>query len=403
MPTFTYKAANNQGEIINGELEVANKEAVISYLERQMLTIISIKQESDSNNRFKFSLFPSFSGEDKLVLVKHLFIIIKSGLSLKEGIETILNDSKNKTLKKIMTEAKFNLEKGQLLSVTFKKYPKYFSKVFIALLEAGEISGTLDKSLEYLGFQIEKEQKLKRNIISAMIYPAILIIASTIVISIFVVLIIPKLTKVFFQNNLELPWTTKLIMDISNFLNKNISIIILFLIVMFILLLLLKNKKFFKQTTANILLKVPVISDLYIKIILARFTRTLGTLLSSGISIIKALDISSEVLGYSHYRDKIQEIKKEVSGGSSIGLAIRKKGEYFPYLFINMISIGEKTGRLDSILQELANFYEEEVDSSIKNLISLLEPAILLIMGLIVAGIAFSVIMPIYQLTGNVV
>ena len=402
MPTFIYTAINDQGEIISGELETINIKAVTDYISRQNLTSISVKPKKDLNNRFANLFSSGISQQEKIILTKYLSTMIRSGLSLKEGIETILNDTKKKTFKKVLTEAKFDLEKGQPLSVTFGKYPNFFSNIFIALIKAGESSGTLEKSLDYLGIQLKKDYKLKQKIKGAMAYPLVLIAASVAVIFIMMVFVIPKLTKVFAQSNLELPWTTQLVIKMSSFISGNTYLIICFFIIIGLSFLHFRKKKKFQNIVSEIFLKIPFVSELYIKIILARFIRTLGTLLSSGINILKALDISAETVGYNKYHKAIKELGKETSRGVSISNSMKKRQDLFPYMLINMVSVGEKTGNLDTILNELAIFYEEEVDNSIKNLVSLIEPLLLLTMGLIVAAIAFSVITPIYQLVGSI-
>jgi len=402
MSIFSYTAVNNKGNIINGETEAQNKDAALNYLNRQNLTVVSIKEQNNSMDRFSILSYSAPTAVDKIMLTKHLSIIIKAGLSLKEGLDTLLNDARKKIMIKLLTEAKANLEKGQPLSYTFKKYPKYFSKVFIALLESGEMSGTLEKSLDYLGLQISKDYKMRQRVKNAMIYPAILVFASIAVITILMVLVIPRLTKVFFQNNLNLPWSTKFIMGLSDFLGKNILTIVIVLIASSSLFFLIRNQRSFQFFSSSILLKIPIVSDLYRKIILARFTRTLGILLTSGVSILKAIDISTEVLGYNQYYNDFKEINTEISQGSSLGMSLKRKKDKFPYLVINMVSVGEKTGKLDSVLGELASFYEEEVDNGLKNVIALIEPLLILIMGLVVGGIAFSIIVPIYQIVGTV-
>ena len=383
-------------------METVDIKAVTDYISRQGLTSISVKPKKDLNNHFTNLFSSGISQQEKIILTKHLSTMIKSGLSLKEGIETILNDTKKKAFKKVLTEAKFDLEKGQPLSVTFKKYPNFFSNIFIALIKAGESSGTLEKSLDYLGIQLKKDYKLKQKIKGAMAYPFVLIAASIAVIFIMMVFVVPKLTKVFAQSDLELPWTTQLIIKISDFISGNIYLIICFFIATSLSLLYFRKKKKVQNIISEIIFKIPFVSELYIKIILVRFIRTFGILLSSGINILKALDISAETVGYNKYHKAIKELGKEISHGVSISNSMRKRRDLFPYMLINMVSVGEKTGNLDSILNELATFYEEEVDNSIKNLVSLIEPLLLLVMGLIVAAIAFSVIMPIYQLVGSI-
>lgn len=402
MPTFIYTAVNSKGNITSGETDARDRNAALSYLNHQNLTVVSIKEPQNAMLKLSFLSYSSPSAVDMLMLTKHLSIIIKAGLSLKEGLDTLLNDATKKILIQLLSEAKSNLEKGQPLSYTFKKYPNFFSKVFIALLESGEMSGTLEKSLDYLGLQIEKDYKMKQKVRNAMIYPAILVVASIAVITILMVLVIPRLTKVFFQNNLNLPWSTKLIMNISDFLGKNILILTAAFIASLVIFSLVKNRQSFQFFSSSLLLRIPVVSSLYKKIILARFTRTLGILLSSGVSILKAIDISSEVLGYNRYRNDFKEIINEISQGSSLGMSLKRRKDEFPYLVINMVSVGEKTGKLDLVLTDLANFYEEEVDNGLKNIIAMIEPLLILVMGLVVGGIAFSIIVPIYQIVGTV-
>lgn len=402
MPTFIYTAVNDQGEIKSGELETQDVKTVIEHLKREDLTAISVKSKKNTSSNFANIFSSNIAQQEKIMLTKHLSTMIKSGLSLKEGIETILNDAKNKTLKKVLTEAKFNLEKGQPLSATFKKYPKSFSNVFISLIEAGESSGNLEKSLNYLGIQIKKDYKMRQKIKGAMIYPLVLIAASISVIMIMMVFVVPKLSESFLRNKLELPWTTQLIINSSNFITHNIYLIIGLILSVIISFVYFRNNKNFQSALSGIILKTPILSELYVKIIIARFIRTLGTLLVSGINILESLDISAGTLGYNEYQKSINKISKEVSQGVSLSNALKKRKDIFPYMLINMVSVGEKTGNIDLTLEELAAFYEEEVDNSIKNMVSLIEPALLLFMGLIVATIAFSIIMPIYQLVGSV-
>lgn len=402
MPAFTYTAANNQGEIINGELETSDMKAVTDYLNRQELMIISIKKKKELASGFGADFFLDISSQEKITLVKHLTTVIKSGLSLKQGIEIILNDAESKSLKKILTEAKFNLEKGQPLSSTFRNYPKIFSPIFIAFIEAGEVSGTLEKSLEYLGDSMSKEYSLTQKVKGAMVYPAVLIAASIGVIVILMVLVVPKLVKVFSQSNMELPWTTKMIMTLSNFVVSNIYALGgLAAIFIFSFFYFRKTDKV-QRLISRAMLALPMVSGLYKKIILARFTRVLGTLLASGVSILQAIDISAEAIGKNYYQDAVKNLKPEISKGVSVGNALKHQGNIFPHMLASMVDVGEKTGKMDLILIDLANFYEEEIDNSLKSVVSLIEPLLLLVMGLIVATIAFSIISPIYQLIGSV-
>jgi len=235
-----------------------------------------------------------------------------------------------------------------------------------------------------------------------MIYPLFLVVASIAAVSIFMVLVVPRLTKVFIQNNLPLPWNTKLIINLSEIITNNSAAIFAVVIAFIFFFLWFKNKRRVQMAISEIYFRIPIVSSLYKKTVLARFVRTLGTLLSSGIGILKALDIASEALGHNRYRKTVEELKSEVRQGVSLSNALRKKQNIFPYLIINMVNVGEKTGKLDSTLNELANFYEEEIDYSLKNFVSLIEPVLLLFIGATVAIIALSIIMPMYQLMGSI-
>lgn len=401
MPIFIYTAIDDEGKILSGELEVTDKKFVISYLSGQGLVAISVKPKKNDKKGIGAFNFFGISFQDKIMITKNLSTIVKSGLSLKEGIDTILRDTKKKAFRKILSEMKFNLEKGKPLSVTFKKYPKVFSSIFVALVEAGEYSGTLENSLEHLGDQLKKEYRLRQKIRSAMVYPAILLLASVGVIVVMMVFVMPRLIKSFSQNNIELPWTTQLLMNVSKFTVDNLLLIIIVSVTAIVSFLYFRKEKIVQQAISEAVIRVPIISGLYEKIIFARFTRTLGTLLMSGIAILEAIEISAEAIGYNRYQKVVKNLRPKISRGISLGNALEQE-KIFPYMIVNMVRVGEKTGNLDSILKELANFYEEEVDNNLKNLISVLEPLLLLVMGLIVAFIAFSVIMPMYQMVNSV-
>lgn len=401
MPIFHFTAANNRGEITKGELEVADKKAVIDYLVSQGLMAISVKNKESSAEKLRISLFSGLNMQDKILLTKHLARIIKAGMTFKEGVDILLNDTENAALKKILTEVKFNLEKGQSLSHTLKKYPQYFSTVFIAVVEAGEVSGTLEKSLEQLGVQLAKEYELSRKIKGAAIYPAVLISASMAVVGILIIFVVPVLKKIFFKSGAAVPWSTKTIIFISDAVSQNLYLIGAIFAAAIVSLLYFKNSLYFRGKISGIVLKLPMFSRLYKKIILARFSRTMGTLLASGINILQAVEVSSEAVGVNIYQKTIKKLKEEVSKGISLGNALRQTG-LFPYIVVSMVNVGEKTGRLDAVLLELADFYEEEVDNDLKNLLVLLEPAILLVMGLVVGGIVFLVITSMYQSIGSI-
>ncbi|MCK4501267.1 type II secretion system F family protein [Candidatus Babeliales bacterium] len=404
MPIFNYKAKNKEGSDIIGKIEAININVASKILSERGLTVVNLKRK----RRIKFfdkyfgKFFNRIPVKDLLFFLRELSVLISANIPLIQSLHIIEKQIENKMLRGVILEVADDVEGGSKLSDSLGRFPDIFDSFYINIIKSGETSGKLDEVLNYLTEEEEKNYDMMKKIKGAMIYPAFIFTSLIVVGIVMMVFVVPKLTKVFTQSNLELPWTTQLVIKMSSFISGNIYLIICFLIAASLSFLYFRKKKKVQNIISEIFFKIPFVSELYIKIILARFIRTLGTLLSSGINILKALDISAETVGYNKYHKAIKELSKEIGRGVSISNAMRKRQDLFPYMLINMVSVGEKTGNLDSILNELAIFYEEEVDNSIKNLISLIEPLLLLIMGLIVAAIAFSVITPIYQLVGSI-
>lgn len=405
MATYIYQAYNKENKIVNGEYEAFSHEEVASYLEKHNLTPVSIKAINNSKEGvLSIELFGgSITSVDILFLVRNLATTTKAGLSIVESIDILIKDTKKKSVKKILLGVLAMIKNGQSLSSSFGVYKKSFPPIFMGMIKAGESSGSLDKNLKELSNSLSKEYTLRNKVKSALAYPTILLVSAIVVVGLMLMFVLPKLTASFLSNGVKIPLMTRIFMSISHALTWNIwldAIVVAFLVFFF---------TSFRKTTIGqkffsfILSHTPVAKELVKKVAIVRFTRTFGNLLGSGMSVIDALNISSESINNNNYNKAITNIIEDIKRGETLSSAISKYPKLFPSLLISLVVVGEKTGSLEEILMNFSDFYEEEVDNQLKELTSFLEPVLLLIMGLMIGAIAVSIILPIYQLVGNFV
>lgn len=404
MPIFIYKALDQAGQQQQGELEAANKEIAIQYLKADNLLPIYLEEKGKIKNNFLKTpsvFFKKITLLDKMFLARHLAAILKAGINLKEALEILIEDIERPFLKKILIEAEKNIEKGQPLFLTFELYKNYFSPVFVGLIKAGEASGTLEDNLKNLADQLQKDYELRKKITSAMIYPAILLTGSLLVIIILLTFIMPRLTSALVQAKIELPAITKMFISISDWLSTYPYLTIgIFFLTAIIFVLIFKRPKT-KEFVIGLLFKLPISKDLIKKITLARLTKTLANLLKSGLPILEAIEITSQVSGNKKYETALIDIRNKMKKGLALYEAFKSRADLFPHLVVSIIAVGEKTGSLENSLITIANYYEQEADRLLKNLVSLLEPILLIIMGIVIASIALSILLPIYQLVST--
>jgi len=398
VPFFEYTTADNEGKISSGEMEAIDRATVISYLKDQGLMVVSVKEKGSKPRLFSSGKVTAL---DRITLTGNLSIMLKAGVSMPEAIEVISRDSPNTYFKKVLTDIRFGLENGKPLSQGLANFPKDFNNVFISLIRSGEESGNLEKVLKELNIQLKKEYSLMSKIRGAFAYPIVLVVGLVGVLILLMTFVLPKLVSIFESTNLQLPLSTRIIFAISRVMAFNpILTIVAFLAIALILIFLLRRpkvKKWFNQ----LIFHVPIISSLLKQVELTRFARTLGNLLRSGIPIIKSLEITAEALTLNEYKKVIINAKEDIARGVSLSNSFRKDEKIFPRLLISVMQVGEKTGELDELLLNLADFYEEQVDNSFHSLSSLVEPILLVIVGLAIGGVAISIIVPIYQLMGS--
>ncbi len=340
--------------------------------------------------------------KEKLFFVQHLGLMLKAGISIGAALKTLANQTTNKLFKAILEEIAEKVEKGVSFAEALKTHEKIFGELFINMVEAGEISGKLENVLGQLFVQIKKQNELISKVKGALTYPAVIIIAMGGIGIFMMTVVVPKITSMLKDFNAELPLPTKILISISDAL-ANHGIIALVALVAFIALVakILSTPKG-KYAFQSVLLKMPIISPIIKKINLARFSRTISSLLKTDIMIIKTFQITANVLGNLHYRKALQEMAEKIKKGGQINEVVKEYPKLFPPVITEMIMVGEQTGELDSILEELAEFYESEVDQIMNNLPSIIEPLLILILGAGVGAVAVAIIMPMYSLTSAV-
>ncbi|MBI5077803.1 MAG: type II secretion system F family protein [Candidatus Yonathbacteria bacterium] len=403
MAIFIYEVYNSDGAIVRGEYEAITRDEVVEYLLRRDLTPISVTPLSGGKKRFNLSItfFEKITPVDILFLVRNLSATVKAGLSIVEALDILIADTEKKVMKNMLREVQASVKNGQPLSSGFENYANAFPPIFLGMLRAGESSGQLDRTLDELAKYLAKEFALRSKVKSALMYPIILLVASIGVVSLLLIFVLPRLTKAFESSGVKLPLVTKFFLSLSNMMTYSFLLdgaILIFLIWFFLYFRTTRiGKKFFFWFISHI----PVASELVKKVALVRFSRTLGNLMASGLSAVGSLESSAHSIGNQKYETAILAVVDDVKNGVSISDALVKFPELFPRLLESLTIVGERTGSLSSILITFSDFYEEDVDNKLKDLTAVLEPVLLLIMGLLVGSIAFSIILPIYQLVGH--
>jgi len=338
----------------------------------------------------------------KIFFVQQLGVMLKAGISLSIALKTLAQQTTSKSFKTILTDLQQEVEKGNLLSKGMERYPKVFGELFINMIKAGEVSGKLEDILRQLFVQLKKDHEIIAKVKGAMIYPAIVIVMMIAIAILVLIYVIPTMSGVFTEMNIKLPLATRILIYSSQFtLNYGIFILIgltIAAVAVGRVISLPQGKRKFHQ----LLLKTPILGRIIRKINLARFCRALSSLLKTDIPIVQSFEITAKILGNVKYKDALTEAKEKIKKGISIGESLRPHAKLFPPVVLQMIMVGEETGALDNILEESAIFYEEDVAQTMENLPSILEPVLMIILGIAVGGMAVAVIMPMYSLSQQI-
>lgn len=352
-------------------------------------------------NNFLLSL-TSISLKDRLFFVQHLGLMLKSGISLARALKTLADQSENKYFKQILTDIASRVEKGSSFAEALESYRKVFGDLFLSMIDAGEISGKLEEVLRQLFVQMKKEHQLISKVKGAMTYPAVILLAMLGIGAFMLVVVVPKITAMFNEMHAELPIATKILIGASNAIRNNgilVSIGLVVLVTVTVKTLKTYRGKYIFQA---IMLKAPIFGTIIKKINLARFARNISSLLKTDIMIVKCFQITANVLGNLHYKEALNDMAQVIKQGGKLNEAVKAYPHLFTPVVVQMIAIGEETGELDNILMELAEFYEEEVDQIMENLPTIIEPLLILTLGLGVGGVAVAIVMPMFAITSAI-
>ncbi|HNV97374.1 MAG TPA: type II secretion system F family protein [bacterium] len=340
--------------------------------------------------------------KEKLFFVQHLGVMIRVGISLSKALFTLSSQTQNKYFQKILTSISKKVDGGESFSKSLTSYPKVFNELFVNMIRAGEESGKLEEALKQLYVQMKKEHQLLSKVKGALTYPAVILLAMVGIGVFMMAVVIPKMTANFKEMGVELPLPTQILIGASNALaNHGIIVGIIVIAILFLLVRYFRTKKG-KRVFDSILLRFPIFGKIIKKINLARFSRNISSLLKTDIMIVESFDIVASILGNTYYKEAMLEIGNNIKKGITVNESIKKYPKLFPPMVVQMVAIGEETGDLDNILVELADFYETEIDQVMTDLPSIIEPLLILVLGVGVAGIAISILMPMYSLTSSI-
>ena len=346
-------------------------------------------------------MFNKVSIKEKMLFAQHLSLLIKGERPLFEALKVLRNETKSGTFKKVLNGILNRVSEGISLNQSLRAYPQIFDKFFCNVVKVGEVSGTLSENLKYLSQYLRNQYLLQKKIVLALIYPLLILILTFFLILLLLLFVLPKIIGLFRALQVELPWATRVLINTSIFLKNNgIKLIVIFLF-LFLVFKLLNRNRIIKFYSHKLLLSLPALGKVSMNVNLARFSRTFYTLFKSGVPVLEALEVCQEVLQNAVYKERLKRIQYEVERGERLSEALKKFPDIFPPIFAQMILVGEKGGTLEESLRYLAEFYEEEVDSAVKNLSGLIEPFLLILVGVVVAFVVLSIITPIYRLVGN--
>jgi len=400
MARYFYTAKSFQGENQSGFLEAKDIQHLAQILRSQGFVLIKAELEKEGKKK-KFSLsLPSFgvSLAEKMFFTRNLQLMISAGLPLPRALLILSEQTKSKKFKKVLSEVREEIVKGESFSQSLSHYPQVFSELYQNMVSVGEESGGLEGVLGTLSLQMERENGLKSKVKSAMIYPAVIITAMIGIGVLMLVTVIPKLADTFKELNMQLPLTTRLVIGLANFLiTKWYLLIIIIAALVFILLQALKTS-LGKKIIDKLTLKIPVLSQIIKNTNSAYTARTLSSLISAGVSLPRALEITSRTLGNIFYQMALMESVEKVKKGKKLSEALIPYENIYPPTLIHMISVGEETGETSGILSKLADFYEEEVSNAAKNLTSVIEPVLMIIIGAVIGFFAVSMVQPLYSM-----
>ncbi len=405
MATFAYVGRTRSGAVKKGELSAKTRDEAVDQLRKQSVVVTSLEEKKGGGfDLGKISLGSGLTDKDLVVFTRQFGTMINAGLPLVQCLEILSTQSENKVLRETVGEVKTQVEAGSTFSDALRRHPKVFDDLYVNLVHAGEVGGLLDTILTRLAKYIEKAMKLKGQIKSAMIYPSAIMGVAVIVITVLMLFVIPIFAKMFLElsgGKVALPGPTQIVIDISNFF-----IAYWYVILGAIVGIVIGIKKYYgtvkgRMVIDKLLLKLPVVGDLIRKASVAKFTRTLGTLLASGVPLLDGMTICAKTSGNKVVEETLINARVSISGGKTIADPLAASG-VFPKMVTHMIAVGESTGALDAMLGKIADFYEDEVDQAVASLTALLEPMMMVFLGVVIGFIVIAMYLPIFKMASAI-
>ena len=397
MAVFAFSGKTRTGQTIRGEMEAPNREAVVAQLRRQQVLATSIKSKA-KDIEIKIPGFGGKVGEKDLAIVtRQLATMIDAGLPLVQCLNILAEQQESKVFKKTLNEIRADVEAGSTFSAALKKHPKVFSTLYTNMVEAGEAGGILDTILNRLAAYIEKALTLKKRVKSAMFYPMTIVSVALVVVIFLLIYVIPTFQGLFANFGATLPLPTVIVLELSNIVREYLLYMIGGVVGLIVGIRAYYRTAGGRKRIDGLMLQLPIVGPLIRKVAVAKFTRTLGTLVSSGVAILEGLDITARTAGNTVVEEAVQKARSAIAQGKTIAEPLQES-KVFPPMVVQMIAIGEQTGALDRMLNKVADFYEEEVDIAVGTLTSLLEPLMVIFLGVVVGGVVIAMYLPIFKL-----
>jgi len=399
---FKYKAIDGQGSNKEGEIDAASRDIAISSLQRRGLVIVSIEDETEKKSILTISFFEKVSNKDVVILSRQISTLFEAEVSALKAFSMLAANTENKLLSKKLLVISDDLQAGVSISGSLAKHPDVFSSFYVNMVKVGEETGKLNKTFLYLADYLDRQYALTSKTRNALIYPFFVVITFFVVMTLMFVVVIPKLSSIITDSGQEVPFYTKIVIAISDLFVNYGFFVLIFFVLMGVWIWRMSVTAKGKQYLDSLKLTTPAIGNLYTKLYLSRISDNLNTMLSSGVPIVRSIDITSEVVGSFIYRELLKEVADGVKSGLTLSLAFSKHKKEIPGIMIQMVQVGEETGSLGAILKTLTDFYRREVDDAVDTLVGLIEPVMIVVLGLGVGVLLVSVLMPIYNLAGSI-
>ncbi len=397
MPIYIWKGVNSYGEKRSGKIEAQSEAAALSML-RKIRVKPTVLKEAPKDLLSSVAMFqPKVTGKDVVIFTRQLSTMIDAGLPLVQSLDILGSQQENPTFKKLLTEIRLDVETGMTFADAMKKHPKVFDNLYCNMIDAGEVGGILDTILNRLAGFMEKSMSLKKKIKGAMTYPIICLCISIIITAVILIFVVPVFAKMFADFGSALPAPTQIVVDASNFVKGNFFIMIGAMLAVVVAIKKIYNTEKGRKKIDIFLLKAPVFGPIIRKVAVAKFTRTLGTMLHSGVPILESLNVVGKTAGNKVIEQAVFRVADSITEGRSIAEPLDETG-VFPSMVVQMINVGEATGALDTMLEKIADFYDEEVDQAVENMTAMIEPFMMVFLGGLIGGLVIAMYLPIFKM-----